>query len=89
MAYIDYEVSVEILYISILNFNGAAIEVWECLSNFISLFTGYAIISMLGLTHWLLEDVAAILKVLFSNSLYRIIAWLFSVKVLSDECHIN
>ena len=38
------------------------------------------------LTHWPLRDVAVILKVWISNSLYRIIAWALAVKLLSCEC---
>ena len=36
------------------------------------------------LTHWFL---ALILEVKYSNSLYRLVAWAVTVKLLSGECH--
>ena len=51
--YIHYKLLDEITYPS-LNFNGATIEVWDCISNFISHFTGHVIIFVL--THCGLVD---------------------------------
>ena len=39
------------------------------------------------LTYCPLGDVELILKVWFSKSLYRIVAWVLAVKLLSAECH--
>ena len=39
------------------------------------------------LTQWPLGDVAIVLKVWFSNSLYWIVAWAFAVELLSNEYH--
>ena len=38
-------------------------------------------------THWFLGDILVILKILFPNSLDRILAWALIVKLLSGECH--
>ena len=38
------------------------------------------------LTHWPLGNVAIIFKIMFSNSLYRILAWTLAVIFLSGEC---
>ena len=40
--YIHYKVWDEITY-ALLNFNGATVEVWEWIGNFISHFTGHVI----------------------------------------------
>ena len=39
------------------------------------------------LPHWPLADVAVIWTVWFSNSLYNIVTWALTVKLLSAECH--
>ena len=40
---------------------------------------------LMVLIHWPLQDVAVILNVQLSKSLYRIVAWAFA-KLLSGEC---
>ena len=47
------------------------------------------IVREVTLIHWPLGDMAVILKVLFSNSLYRKVAWAFTVEFLSGECSGN
>ena len=39
-------------------------------------------------THWHMEDVAAVLRLKFSNSSYRIVAWKIPVKLFWCECHL-
>ena len=58
-----------------------------CLTESCHLIRWHATHERITLTHWPLGDVAVVVKVSFSNVLYRLLAWILTVKLLSSKCH--